>query len=125
MDSWNRLSTLLLETNHIQIPIEKRFFLSLLDDDTDDVSVSKILDKIERMGFLEDDPRLTNVRGKLKTFKTMKYEEFKYCIENDLCILHKIFKHELIIPNFKSFTDKIETIYELTKDENHGREEIG
>ena len=31
MESWNKLSTLLLETNHIRIPIEKRFFLSFLD----------------------------------------------------------------------------------------------
>ena len=123
MESWNKLSTLLLETKHIQIPIEKRFFLSFLDDDTDSIQKSKVLDKIEQMGFLKDDPRLITIINNLKFLipsTTMKYEEFKYCIENNICILHKIFKHELIIPNFKHFTDKIKTIYESTKEENHG-----
>ena len=123
MESWNKLSTLLLETNNIQIPIEKRFFLSFLDDDTETIQISKVLNKIEKMGFLKDDPRLMTVRGKIKSLfpsTTMKYEEFKYCIENNICILRKIFKHELIIPNFKHFTDKIKTIYESTKEDNHG-----
>ena len=42
MEPWNKLSTLLLETKHIQIPIEKRFFLSFLDDDTDSIQKSKV-----------------------------------------------------------------------------------
>ena len=50
----------------------------------------------------------------------MKYEEFKYCIDNHINILSKILKHELIIPNFNSFTDRIKTIYELTKKNNVG-----
>ena len=123
MESWNNLSTLLLETNHIQIPIEKRFFLSFINDDTDSIQISKVLDKIEKMGFLKDDPRLIAIRNNFKSLNpstTMNYEEFKYCIENNICILHKIFKHELIIPNFKHFTDKIKTIYESTKENDHG-----
>ena len=85
MESWNNLSTLLLETNHIQIPIEKRFFLSFINDDTDSIQISKVLDKIEKMGFLKDDPRLIAIRNNFKSLNpstTMNYEEFKYCIEN-------------------------------------------
>ena len=123
MESWNRLSTLLLETNNIRIPIEKRFFLSLLEDDTDNIQVIKVLNKIETMGFLKDDPRLITIRNKFKALipsTTMKYEEFKYCIETSICILSKIFKHDLVIPNFQPFTEKIKTIYESTKGDNHG-----
>ena len=120
MESWNKLSTLLLETNNIQIPIEKRFFLSFLDDDTETIQISKVLNKIEKMGFLKDDPRLMTVRRKIKSLfpsTTMKYEEFKYCIENNICIFNKILKHELIIPDFESFTHKIKKIYESTKED--------
>jgi len=123
MDSWNKLSTLLLEKNHVKLPIEKRLFLSFLEEDTDSIQISKVINKIESMGFLKDDPRLLTIRKNLKALipaNTMKYEEFKYCIENHICILGKILKHELIIPNFESFTQKIQTIYESTKEDNTG-----
>ena len=41
------------------------------------------------MGFLKDDPRLLTIRKNLKALipaNTMKYEEFKYCIENHIYI---------------------------------------
>ena len=50
----------------------------------------------------------------------MKYEEFKYCIKNHMCIFSKILKHELIIPNFEPFTHKIKEIYDSTKEINKG-----
>ena len=123
MDSWDKLSMLLLERKHIKLPIERRFFLSFLENDTDTIKISNVLNKIETMGFLKDDPRLLSIRKKFKALipsNTMKYEEFKYCIDNHINILSKILKHELIIPNFNSFTERIKTIYELTKKNNVG-----
>ena len=38
MDSWNKLSNSLLEKNHIKIPIEKRFFLSFIEDDETNIN---------------------------------------------------------------------------------------
>ena len=79
MDSWNKLSTLLLEKNHVKLPIEKRLFLSFLEEDTDSIQISKVINKIESMGFLKDDPRLLTIRKNLKALipaNTMKYEEF-------------------------------------------------
>ena len=58
MESWNKLSQLLLERNNIKLPMEKRLFLSFIDDDTDKIKVSKVINKIDKMGFLKDDPRL-------------------------------------------------------------------
>mgnify|MGYP001165260880 CR=1 FL=1 len=123
MEEWNRLSNLLLEKNHIKLPMEKRFFLSFLEDDTDSISKQKVLNKLETMGFLKDDPRLTTIRGNLKALTTsnsIKYEEFKYCIENNVCIISKILTQDLIIPNFDTFTRKMKTIYEETKQDNKG-----
>ena len=123
MEEWNKLSNLLLEKNHIKLPIEKRFFLSFIEDDTNSIQISNILDRIEMMGFLKDDPRLITIRDNFKSFNLsdyINYEEFEYCIRNHICIISKIFQKELIIPNFESFTHKIKTIYELTKEDNEG-----
>ena len=93
MEEWNRLSNLLLEKNHIKLPMEKRFFLSFLEDDTDSIKISKVLNKFETMGFLKDDPRLTTIRSNLKALissNAIKYEEFKDCIENHICIISLI-----------------------------------
>lgn len=123
MESWNKFSTLLLETNNINIPIERRLFLSFLDDDSESIQIKKVLNKFETMGFLKDDPRLIKIRNNFKdiTTTTIGYKDFKNCIENNICILGKILKQELIIPNFKLFTEKIKTIYELTKSDNGGQ----
>ena len=123
MEEWNRLSNLLLEKNHIKLPMEKRFFLSFLEDDTDSIKISKVLKKFETMGFLKDDQRLTTIRSNLKALissNAIKYEEFKDCIENHICIISKILTQDLIIPNFDTFTRKMKTIYEETKQDNEG-----
>ena len=51
MDSWNKLSTLLLEKNHINLPIEKRFFLSFLEEDTDSIQILKVINTSRKNGF--------------------------------------------------------------------------
>ena len=38
---WNQLSNSLLENNHIKIPIQKRFFLSFIEDDETNQSQSR------------------------------------------------------------------------------------
>ena len=120
MDEWKRISNILLEKNHIKLPIEKRFFLSLLDEDMDSVKIKQILDKFEKMGFLNDDPRLITNRNNWESLDSKKYEEFKILIENNVYVISKILKHNLIIPNFKYFTQKIKEIYESTKEINEG-----
>ena len=115
MELWNQFSRSLLETNHITIPIEKRFFINFIEDDTESFQKQKLLDEFVRKGFLEDDPRLQEIRKKIifnVKNHTINYEEFKYCIENNISILQKIFKNEMIIPNFPVLVDKIGRIYE-------------
>lgn len=124
MDSWNKLSNTLLEKNHIKIPIEKRFFLSFIEDDETNINKHKILKEITENGFLVNDPRLSQFRNNLKLLvktNSINYEEFKYCIDNHICILKKIFQKDLIIPQFKLFTDKITEIYNDTLKYKNGK----
>ena len=124
MDSWNKLSNSLLEKNHIKIPIEKRFFLSFIEDDETNINKHKILKEITENGFLVNDPRLSQFRNNLKLLvktNSINYEEFKYCIDNHICILKKIFQKDLIIPQFKLFTDKITEIYNDTLKYKNGK----
>ena len=114
---WEKLSNSLLENNHIKIPIQKRFFLSFIEDDETNVNKEKILDELLKHGFLEDDPRLKELRNKFKILvktQTINYEEFSHCIENHISLLQQIFQRKLIIPKFTEFTNHIKKIYETT-----------
>ena len=46
--------------------IEKRFFNSFKTDNNDTIKITDIIHKIENEGFLHDDPRLKELRSKLK-----------------------------------------------------------
>lgn len=114
---WDKLSHSLLENNHIKIPIQKRFFLSFIEDDETNINKEKIMNELVRHGFLDDDPRLKDLRSKLKILiktTTINYEEFSHCIETNISLLQQIFQRKLIIPNFSSFTKKIDDIYKKT-----------
>ena len=114
---WNSFTNSLLEKNHIKIPIEKRFFLSFIEDDENNIQKKKIIKKLHDNGFYEDDPRLSQFFNNLKIFikgDNIQYEEFKYCVENHIYILQKILRNECIVPQFNKFTKEIEIIYEKT-----------
>ena len=103
---WNKLSNNLLEKNHIKIPIEKRFFLTFIENDENNIHKNKIIETLNKNGFYDDDPRLkkffSNIRALVNT-NNLNYEEFKYCTENHICILKQILKGECIIPKFNIF----------------------
>jgi hypothetical protein len=63
---WSDLSNKLLEINHIKIPIEKRFFLTFVEDDNDNIQKQKIIDELHKNGFKDDDPRLSKFFSNLK-----------------------------------------------------------
>ena len=120
---WSDLSNKLLETNHIKIPIEKRFFLTFVEDDKDNIQKQKIIDELHKNGFKDDDPRLSKFFSNLKILvkgNNIKYEEFKHCVENHICILKQILTRDCIIPRFDEFTDKIKDIYNETIEHSDG-----
>ena len=114
-NTWNRFTDSILEIKHIKIPIQKRFFLNFIEDDETNIQKQKILQELLLKGYLEDDPRLLQFRNNLKILvksQSLNYEEFKYCIENHICILKQIFRSESIIPDFHTFTTHIQSIYD-------------
>ena len=63
---WDKLTNSLLENNHIKIPLEKRFFLTFIEDDNDNINKQNIIDILYKNGFYEDDPRLCKFFSNLK-----------------------------------------------------------
>ena len=123
MNNWNKLTNTLLEHYHIKIPIKKRFFLYFVDDDKENINKIKIIEIINKLGFLKNDPRLINFRSKMKLLvktNSINYDEFSHCIENHLHILKKIFNKDLIIPDFSDFCLHIDKIYNDTIKDNSG-----
>ena len=121
---WNNLTNSLLQKNHIKIPIEKRFFLSFIENDENNIQKNKIIEVLNKYGFYEDDPRLSKFFNNLKLIikgNNIQYEEFKYCVENHICILKKILTQDCIIPRFNEFCDEIKIIYEKTLSCNEGK----
>lgn len=120
---WEKFTDLLLYNKNISIPIEKRFFLSFVEDDEENVNKKKIFKILEENGYLEDDPRLKKFINNLKILVSgdkVKYEEFEHCVENHICILKKILQNESIIPQFKTFTNILDNIYEESKKDISG-----
>lgn len=123
-ENWSRVSNCILEKYHIKIPIEKRFFLTLVEDDEDHIKKDRLLNYISEKGYLDDDPRLFQFRRNLKLLSrgtNLSYEEFKHCVENHICLLKKIFRSETIIPNFGIFCKEIDEIYKQTSVCTDGR----
>ena len=114
---WSKLSNSLMESNHVKLPIEKRFFLTFIEDDDNNIQKQKIIDELHKNGFYENDPRLHKFFSNLKLLvkgSNVTYEEFKYCVENHICILKQILSKDCIIPRFNVFCDKIKDIYDET-----------
>lgn len=123
MESWSKMSESLLEKRHVKLPIEKRFFLNFVQDDDTHIQKTHVLDELIKRGFLENDPRLQQFRSNLRVLvkgTSLRYEEFKYCVENHICILRKIFRGECVIPHFEEFRGRIRDIYDSTLSSRDG-----
>ena len=78
MDSWNKFSQLLLENNHIKISIEKRIFLSLVDDDSNFIRKDKFFYEINKLGILYNDPRLDHLKDNFNSLpELINFDDFK------------------------------------------------
>ena len=55
-----------MESNHVKLPIEKRFFLTFIEDDNNNIQKQKIIDELHNNGFYENDPRLHKFFSNLK-----------------------------------------------------------
>ena len=60
MTDWFKITDKLLDNNHINIPIEKRLYLSFTENEGDKVDKYKIIEELKKNGILNDDPRIKN-----------------------------------------------------------------
>ena len=49
---WNNITNSLLQKKHIKIPIEKRFFLSFIEDDENNIQKNKIIEVLNKYGLV-------------------------------------------------------------------------
>jgi len=100
-----------------------------LSEKTDLMSVQKFWNVISCTGVLEDDPRLKDTYHKLIGAKQrlglhhdseadfkIDRDTFKDSVHDNIYMVGKVFKNELVVQEFNDFAVKVEDIFEETKD---------
>ena len=72
------------------------------------------------------DPRLSEMLTKLKSFSSAEQQivdraEFKSLILDNIVLISRALRHQLIIPDFRGFTNIIELIFEQSKEVKEGK----
>ena len=100
----------------------EKYFESLLKPNETRIEKSDLLYLLTCSGFNNnDDPRLRRFNNLLESDEPfLDKEKFNGYIETNQLLFNKMFRKCLIIPDFKSFTEKIKTIYEETLKNNDG-----
>ena len=70
--------------------------------------------------FYRSDPRLTQMLSKLKDFTSHEQQnvdraQFKSLILDNIVLISRALRHQLIIPDFKGFSNIIELLFEESK----------
>ena len=78
------------------------------------------------MILFRTDPRLSEMLTKLRTFhateqQTVDRAEFKSLILDNIVLISRALRHQLVIPDFKGFTNIIELIFEQSKEVQDGK----
>merc|ERR1719266_207775 len=110
---------------------EAMLFALCKNEENGKASMRFFLDEIRRTGIRPfKDPRLKLVIEKLREFKhkpnasleslNLEYEQFCQVLAGNLPLLVKIFRNDLVIPEFQTFCDSVTTLYNNLKDNFDG-----
>merc|ERR1712018_620229 len=121
------------------LPMDKRerqkfetmLFALCKNEDDNKASMRFFLEEIRRTGIRPaSDPRLKSVLSKLKEFKpksnvsleslNLNFEQFREVLAGNLPLLVKIFRNDLVIPEFSTFCESAKTLYKKLKDNFNG-----
>ena len=83
-----------------------------------------IINALESRGILMTDPRIQITASKVNQFKDMEpinASQFYETIAQNITLIEKALKGDLIIPDFSSFTSKISTIFNMVKNNKNGK----
>ncbi|TRY67038.1 hypothetical protein TCAL_07223 [Tigriopus californicus] len=93
--------------------------------------VKKLLEELARTGIRGKDPRLNNMMRMLdnlkphalKTVEKLKLDPitFKSVVGENIVLITKAFRNQMVIPAFETFCDNITEIYEKCKPLNQGK----
>ena len=94
-------------------------FFEHLKGSNDYIKKNQLLNFIKSKGISVNDNRL---KSELEKLEDKIYEDaFIELINTNIILFKKIFENDLIISEWKSFTDTIDKIYEKTKNHNSGK----
>ena len=99
-----------------ELPIQQVIF-NRYKDRSDRIRVYSVIDELEDNGLSMNDIRLKETADKFKKSiesgdGSVKFEEFRDMIDPCLPIISKAFQGRLIFPKFKSFQEKIHTLFQ-------------
>ena len=108
----------------VELPIQQIIF-DRYKDDTESIRIYSVMDELESNGLSMNDLRMKETAKKFKKSietgeTTVKFNEFCEMINPCLPLISKAFQGRLIFPNFKSFTEKINTIFEELSPDSSG-----
>ena len=90
-----------------------------LDEDGDGYIIKKeVTDALESRGILSSDPRIQETISKLEQFKDterISQVSFHDVIFQNITLVEKALKGDLVIPDFSSFKEEISTIFEQVR----------
>tara|TARA_A100001015_G_C14996328_1_gene716378 strand:- start:353 stop:1984 length:1632 start_codon:yes stop_codon:yes gene_type:complete len=116
-----------LLTNDVNILNEitsTNLFKSLDNNGNGNILKKDIITALESRGILINDPRISDVVNKLKKFKDteeISSTQFHSIIIKNITLVEKALKGDLIIPDFESFSQKVNIIFDEVKSNNDGQ----
>ena len=90
---------------------EENLFYSLCDDNNTVIQSKNLIKSMINAGFKPDDYRLKDLFLELNNHKELSLDLFKKVIQKSELFVEKALRGELVIPDFKNFTEKIDDIY--------------
>ncbi|KAL5259856.1 hypothetical protein ACHWQZ_G010093 [Mnemiopsis leidyi] len=111
--------------------IDDKLLSEFLDDDGVDVVVAKFIKGLTRNGLRPlTDPRFKSTIERIKSWdnhedqslmpETMPLDDFKKCLSSNMVFIQSALSGNLIIPEWKKFTDIIEELFESCRDLRDG-----
>eukprot|EP01083_Nonionella_stella_P126525 382988_1 len=86
-----------------------------------EVEVRYIFSEMEEQGILSSDPRLSDLHRTIDKVTTITKSELINIIPKNIEIFKKIFRQQLVVPNFHIFKQQIRTIYDEIKNNTKGK----
>jgi len=105
--------------------------VDILSDGSGKVPVSRVINGLRSAGLLSHDPRLKESMKKLKDAKAksesvengeicLDKSTFKDCVKENMVLIKRAFTADFVIPEFRSFCNTIQGIYDQCKDNDGG-----